>query len=56
MYRLNRIYGVNVYKYIDYTNSSIQAEYTGEHDNKIVFCDCLRNGNYLYIENTAMGK
>lgn len=28
------------------------TERTGEHDNKIVFCDCLREGNYLYIENT----
>ena len=25
-------------------------EYKGEHDNKIVFCDCLWQGKYLHIE------
>ena len=28
----------------------------GEHGNKIVFCDCLRNGCYLYISPGEEGK
>ena len=26
------------------------TEYNGTHNNKIIFCDCLWNNNYLYLE------
>ena len=26
--------------------------HSGAHDNKIIFCDCLWNENYLYLENS----
>lgn len=32
------------------------TEHSGMFDNKIIFCDCLWNGNYLYIEDDNLFK